>query len=188
MDQYKIVIDENSNIDLISIVDSPAIETLFIALNENVVEEIKLSSIEQRIIMGPVLVPNKKIVRLDDNKNKFTIEFDEDTIKKYAYNFINQSNVNLTNINHKASSVLSRKEVSLSESWIKTSEYDKSNEYYDLPLGTWFVTMKVHNDKIWDKIKKGELRGFSIEAMVNLQKINLSKNKGFYDYMKIFMK
>ena len=51
------------------------------------------------------------------------------------------------------------------ESWIKEGKQDKSNLYgYDLPVGTWFVKMKIENDELWSKIKEGELKGLSIEG------------------------
>ena len=51
------------------------------------------------------------------------------------------------------------------ESWIKEGDQDKSNLYgYNLPVGTWFVKMKIENDEIWERIKGGELKGLSIEG------------------------
>jgi hypothetical protein len=52
------------------------------------------------------------------------------------------------------------------ESWIKEDENDKSNKYgyNDLPIGTWFVSMKVKNDNVWDMVKKKELNGFSVSG------------------------
>ena len=61
----ELILDENqemSGIDAISIVESPAIEEDFIALKSN---EIKLKEIskEKKILMGPLLIPNKPIYR-----------------------------------------------------------------------------------------------------------------------------
>ena len=51
------------------------------------------------------------------------------------------------------------------ESWVKEGDQDKSKLYgYDLPIGTWFVKMKIENDEMWNKIKDGELKGLSIEG------------------------
>ena len=37
---------------------------------------------------------------------------------------------------------------------------------YDLnvPIGTWMVSVKVNNDKVWAQVKAGEVKGFSIEG------------------------
>jgi hypothetical protein len=56
------------------------------------------------------------------------------------------------------------------ESWIKESENDKSNlyGYESIPVGSWFIRMKVAKtptgDKVWEKIKNGVLNGFSVSG------------------------
>jgi hypothetical protein len=57
------------------------------------------------------------------------------------------------------------KGMSVVESWIIEGENDKSKNYgFDLPQGTWMISMKVNNDEIWNKVKLGEVKGFSIEG------------------------
>ena len=53
---------EDSGVEAISIVESPAIESDFVALKN---EEIKLAEIskEKKILMGALLIPNKPIYR-----------------------------------------------------------------------------------------------------------------------------
>ena len=36
--------------------------------------------------------------------------------------------------------------------------------FNDLPKGTWMTKMKINNKDIWDKVKSGELRGFSVSG------------------------
>ena len=43
---------------------------------------------------------------------------------------------------------------------------------YHLPEGTLMAKYKVYNRSIWQRIKSGELRGFSIEAIASLQSVN----------------
>jgi hypothetical protein len=56
--------------------------------------------------------------------------------------------------------------MSVVESWIiDDSKSDKSRLYgFDLPKGTWMISMKVNNDKIWNDVKEGKVKGFSIEG------------------------
>jgi hypothetical protein len=58
------------------------------------------------------------------------------------------------------------KDVYVIESWIKEDDNDKSTKYgYEsLPVGTWFVSMKIRSDEVWQKIKRGELRGYSVSG------------------------
>jgi hypothetical protein len=61
------------------------------------------------------------------------------------------------------------KDVYVIESWIKEDQNDKSNKYgfENLPVGTWFVSMKVNNPEIWSKVKDGQLNGFSVSGFFN---------------------
>lgn len=70
------------------------------------------------------------------------------------------------------------------ESWIKEDKKnDKSSSYgfNKLPIGTWFVKMKVNNPEIWDSVKEGKVRGFSIEGYFTDRLIEQSKPKDIID-------
>ena len=55
---------------------------------------------------------------------------------------------------------------------------DKSRLYgYDLPKGTWMVSMKINNDELWNKIKAGELKGLSIEGYFTDKMENMSERE-----------
>ena len=57
--------------------------------------------------------------------------------------------------------------LSVVESWIKEDDkFDKSSQYgfNKMPIGTWFVKMKIDNEEVWEKVKNKEVRGFSIEG------------------------
>ena len=75
--------------------------------------------------------------------------------------------------------------VYLTESWIiEQSAKDKSNLYgFTLPVGTWFGVYKVENEDVWNKVKDGSFRGYSIEGMFEHRKsdIKLSLEKGIDD-------
>ena len=77
-------------------------------------------------------------------------------------------------------------DVTFVESWIKEDDtHDKSLKYgFDLPNGTWFAVMKVENNETWQKVKNGEVKGFSIEGNFDLEKINLSNNMSFKEQFR----
>ena len=67
-------------------------------------------------------------------------------------------------------------DVSFVETWIKEDDvHDKSVLYgFDQPIGTMFAMQKVKNDDVWnDYIKTGKVKGFSIDGVFDLEKINL---------------
>jgi hypothetical protein len=153
--------DEQSGIDAISVVMSPAIESNFIHLSKH---EILLKEVdaEKRIIMGAALIPNKQIYRKNEKtKDEYYIYFSEATIRKASELFLMNANQNNSTLEHNEK----LKGLSVVESWIIEGENDKSKNYgFDLPQGTWMISMKVNNDEIWDKVKLGEVKGFSIEG------------------------
>jgi hypothetical protein len=153
--------DEQSGIDAISVVMSPAIESNFIHLSKYEVE-LKEVDAEKRILMGAALIPNKQIYRKNDKtKDEYYIYFSEATIRKASELFLINANQNNSTLEHSQK----LKGMSVVESWIVEGENDKSKNYgFNFPKGTWVISMKVNNDEIWDKVKLGEVKGFSIEG------------------------
>ncbi len=153
----------------ISLVESPAIEEDFVALSkEEEVIEVKLSEDEKHIVYGAVLVPEKDIYR-NNGENEFYISFSKESIEKMSQDFMKEYRQYEVKTDHDKIA----DEVCVVESWIKTDLFkDKSvalglNE--TLPVGTWFCGMKVNNIETWERIKSGELKGFSVESMIHLE-------------------
>ena len=164
MEIIELLIDENkieSGINAVSVVESPAIEENFVALKKHEVE-LKEVDGEKRILMGAALVPNKQIYRKNGDK-EFYIYFSEDTIRKASELFLMRANQNNATLEHEKKML---EGMSVVESWIIEDEkQDKSAKYgFNLPKGTWMISMKVNNDEIWNKVKAGEVKGFSIEG------------------------
>jgi hypothetical protein len=160
----ELVIDENdetSGIDAVSVVHSPAIEENFIALKKHEVE-LKEIDAEKRILMGAALVPNKHIYRRNEKDEEYYIYFSEKTVRKASELFLMRSNQNNATYEHKDK----LEGLSVVESWIIDDEKsDKSRLYgFDLPKGTWMISMKVNNDDVWKDVKEGKVKGFSIEG------------------------
>jgi hypothetical protein len=161
---YEAMFNEGDEIQLISLVDRPAIEREFVAFSE---EEkiVNYFNEDQQIIVSPVMIPDKLILRYNDKVGNFYTMFSKETIEKIRYQYAKDNNFNKTNLNHKDSI----DGIIMLESWIKESNDDKSNNYgfNDLPIGTWFATYKVDNKEVWSKIKEGKINGLSIEGYIS---------------------
>ena len=153
--------DEQSGIDAVSVVESPAIEENFVALSKHEVE-LKEVDKEKRILMGAALIPNKKIYRVNAKKEEYYIYFSEDTVRQAMELFFKNGNQSNATYEHKDAV----KGMTVVESWlIEDSEKDKSTLYgFSLPKGTWMISMKVDNDEVWNDVKAGKVKGFSIEG------------------------
>lgn len=121
---------------------------------------------DKRIVVGAAMVPHKMIHRYDAFGNIYYVFFSKASIKKMAEKFLRQKRTDETSIEHNGKKLGSNR-VYVTESWVSEDpEKDKSAAYgFNLPAGTWFVSMKVEDPKIWKMIKSGELTGFSVEGL-----------------------
>lgn len=166
---------KNKGVYGISLVENPAMEGLFIALSK---DEIQLKEVdkEQRILMGLVLEPNKPIYR-NQNGEEFNIVFNEETIKDLSYGFFKNNNHANSTIEHDVKQNIQG--VTFTESWIvENPDIDKSTNFgFKYPKGSWVAVMKVDSEEVWnDYVKTGKVQGFSIDAMLSLEEVNLKSN------------
>ena len=153
--------DEAIGVEAISVVENPAIESDFIALNN---QEIKLAEIdkEKRLLMGALLIPKKPIYR-KSGEDEYYIFFSEKTVAKASQMYLQNGNQSNSTLEHDAQ----LKDLTLVESWIvEDKQKDKTALYgLDVPVGTWMGSVKVENDEIWNNyVKTGKVKGFSIEG------------------------
>ena len=168
--------EDNQGVYAISLVNDPAIGVNFITLSNQ--KELKLATVneEQRILMGAILIPEQPIYRNQDGK-EFNIVFPKETIKQVQQNFALKGYQNNSTLEHSGEQI---ENVTFVESWIKEDEvHDKSVHYgFNEPVGTWFGLMKINNDVIWNEyVKTGKVKGFSIDGVFDMQKINLNNEQ-----------
>jgi hypothetical protein len=175
---YKMFIDEedqDSGVFAISLVENPAIESNWIYLSKQHKIELATVNNEKRLLLGPVLIPNKQIPRVDETTGEeYDIVFDEAVIEKAAQLYMQRQHNNDATLEHDQTI----EDISIVESWIVAdSKADKSNAYnLSYPKGTWIVMAKVNNDEIWnDYVKTGAVRGFSLEGLFGHNLVQASK-------------
>ena len=152
----------------ISLVDKPAIEENFIYFNE--VKKIEMfSNEEKKEVVGPIMIPNKEILRFSPDMGYYYVRFTEDTIRDIMYKYSKEGLFNAFGVNH----AYDTDDVVMLEVWMKESNNDKSTDYgYDLPNGTVFVKAKIESDELFAAIKSGEINGFSIEIKADIKPTN----------------
>lgn len=136
---------------------------------------------EKRIIVSPIMIPGKEIIRYDMNNEPYYVVFTAETIREIAMRYMKQARTNDTNINHISSADAGSY---LYESWLVETDSDKAITKYgfDVPIGTWCGTFRIDDDKVWAKVKAGELRGVSVEgAFIAAEEL---ENKKVYDKIK----
>lgn len=191
---YEISFNENEDLGMtaISFVDYPAICNNFVWYGKG--EQAEMPALylnrEKHEVVSPILIPNQLILRISPDGQKYYIRWSKETIEKVARQYLlNQYNNNFTYMHSWFDTEEGDYEESfisgvyMLEMWtIDDVKNDKANKVYGyhLPEGTLMVRLKVHSNKLWQKIKSGEVKGLSIEAfipVVEAGKISYSKNK-----------
>lgn len=172
---------EDENIDecfALSLVENPAIEADWVYFSEQK-KEIKFATVDgdKHLIVAPVLIPDKKIYRIDEKTGEeYYVFFTKETIQRLAQNYLKNGYQNKATMEHQKNI---DGEVTVVESWVSDSATrDKSAMYFNrsFPAGTWFVTFKVNDDKLWnDYIKTGVVKAVSIEGIFSHSLVKASR-------------
>ena len=170
---YRVIVnadDDLTGVYAVSLVDSPAIEVDWIKLGK--VEDFFFSvNKDKQMLFGPLLIPNKLILRKSADGEMFNIMFDAETIQIIADKY-NENKINdIFNFQHSDKGV----NAVLLQNWI-TGKNDKSHDYgFDLPEGTWFAGVKVKDEEFWmNEVKTDKVKGFSIEVKADVELIKMT--------------
>lgn len=187
---FELIIDgelEMEGVNAISFVDHPAIERNWMAFNKEYPTEYKFIEEEDKfLVTGPCMIPNQKIRRIDDLGREFFVFFSRETIAKCNELFFKRNQHNQSNVNHSPFMIDG---VTAVESWlIVDSSNDKANAmgFNDFEVGTWMVTFKVSNKALWQAIKAGEVKGFSIEGFFIEQAVSMGYEKRYDEVQLLF--
>lgn len=177
MDIYKI--DETKEIEMIvnSFVSEPATEKEWLYFSKNK-KQLNFYDNEKQIVTSVVMLANTPIYRNDDGY-EYKLVFTPEAIKKMAFDYFSKNGFNKISIEHDGSVI--EGSAILLESYFVDDNKKAPEKFGVLPKGTWIVSYKVVDKKIWDMIKNKKLRGFSIEVLADLKKLKLkyknNKNK-----------
>ena len=118
---------------------------------------------DNQLIVGPLLIPDKLIFRMDENGDPYFVYFSKDTVTQIANKMMRSKLLDQVNLEHNPEDKVDGYMV---ESWIITdTKNDKSNAYgFNYPEGTWMGMYKIDNSSDWKKVKDGQVTGFSIEG------------------------
>jgi hypothetical protein len=158
---YSLVVndEEGTGVDFVALVNAPAIERNFQAFNNRM----KFTSNEEkRLVTGPLMIPDSMIFRRDEKFGEYYVTYTAETIKKIAEKFMQNQYISNVNTEHKTPI----KDVFMIESFITDADRGivTPKGFEDCPEGTWFGTYKVNNEDVWNQVKDGTFKGFSVEG------------------------
>jgi hypothetical protein len=166
-------VDSDMEVDYVALVDRPAIDKNFLAFNENTKQmTFAIQDEDEQIITGALMLADKPIYRNDEN-GEYYVVFTKETIKQIAQKFFAkgyQSNVNLM---HDSGQQLQG--LTMFESWITDSKrgIQAMKGFEDVPDGSWFGSFKVNNPEVWQMVKDGKVKGFSVEGLFSYKKADI---------------
>jgi len=124
------------------------------------------ASQDQQIVVGPLLVPNKKILRVDEDGSPYDVFFSEETVRTIGMGMMRDKLLDQLNLEHDPNQPV---EGFMMSTWfVEDPKMDTSRAYgfREMPKGTWFGMYKVLDSEVWKKVKNKEVTGFSIEALL----------------------
>jgi hypothetical protein len=183
---YELLIndEDESGVDFIALVDDPAIKKGWQAFNSVQSMTFKADT-EKRIISGAAMIADLPILRRRNDGSEYYVMFKADTIKSIVEKFFKNQYSNNFNIMHRKN--ILAEGVYLIESMLIDSERGIKTPlgFDELSEGSWFISCKVDNDKVWeDYIKTGVFSGFSVEGEFTQKKVSHA-NKQLDEIMAI---
>lgn len=165
----------------ISLVDLPAVESDFVYFNkQDKVMKFNIENEEQRMVTGVIMRANFNIYRYDEEFGEYYIKYSPETIKIMAEKMMSDGTFNNINIMHMDGTDVEG--VNLVELFIKDTEKGiNPSNFDDIENGSLFATYKINNDMIWNEIKNGTFRGFSLEGIFDFDKVELRKQNNNYN-------
>lgn len=125
--------------------------------------DFQIQNNEKRLISGPVMIPNKLMFRKGRNgEEDYYVYFDKQTIKKFKEKFGWNRSITFQHKDEITGTSI------LMDSWLFGDEKDNDCGIGGLKQGSWCMTYKVVSEKLWNYIKSGEVKGFSVEILVSV--------------------
>lgn len=162
------ILDEDSGMIKISLVDDPAVMSNFQAFDaQKKLLMYEVADEEKRLVRGVVMRADFPIFRRDKEMGEYYIIYKADTIRQMAEKYLVENRQNNINLMHEADSDVDG--VKMVQFFIKDSAAGVSPANFDeIADGSLFGEFHVTNDEVWDQIKNGTYKGFSLEGVFDL--------------------
>ena len=162
------ILDEESGMLKISLVDDPAVMSNFQAFDSHKkMLMYEVADEEKRLVRGVVMRADFPIFRRDKEMGEYYIIYKADTIRQMAEKYLVENRQNNVNLMHAADSDVDG--VQMVQFFIKdTSAGVAPANFEEIADGSLFGEFHVTNDEVWEQIKDGTYKGFSLEGIFDL--------------------
>lgn len=159
---------EGDGVLRVSLVDDPAVQSQFEYFRAQAPALFAVQDEEKRLVRGVVLRADYPIYRRDnDGDPGYYVTFGAGVIREAAEKLLAEGRANEVNLMHEDGSDVEG--VQMVQLFIKDSARGIDPEGFDgVADGSLFGEYHVTNDEVWDEIKAGTFRGFSVEILYHL--------------------
>lgn len=162
---YDATLGEDGGMLRISLVDAPAVMADFVAFaKQKPVQMYRIEDEEQRRVLGVVMRADFPIYRRDEKLGEYYIICRADTIREMAQKYLAEGRQNNVNLMHQGADV---EGVEMVQYFIKGKGLQPEG-FEDIADGSLFAEFHVLDDAIWEKVKDGTYKGFSLEGYFDL--------------------
>ena len=162
-----IISDAETGMFKISLVDDPAVMSNFQAFDkQNIPQMYAIQDEEKRLVRGVVMRADFPIYRRDDKMGEYYIIYKADQIRIMAEKYLAESRQNDVNVMHRKDSDVDG--VQMVQYFIKGDGVSVEG-FDECADGSLFAEFHIINDDIWDEIKAGTYKGFSLEGVFDMQ-------------------
>ena len=164
-----IVTDDGLGMEKISLVDDPAMESNFqFFANEEDRFKFSVQNEEQRHIFGVIIRADHPVLRLSAEGFPYYVTFSKETIKTIVQKYFREGRQNNFNLMHTPGTDVDS--VEMLQAFIKDKDRGIDPKgFEDIEDGSLFGEFKVLDDTIWEDIKAGKFKGFSMEIFYDIE-------------------
>ena len=161
-----IISDAETGMFKISLVDDPAVMSNFQAFDkQNIPQMYAIQDEEKRLVRGVVMRADFPIYRRDDKMGEYYIIYKADQIRIMAEKYLAESRQNYVNVMHRKDSDVDG--VQMVQYFIKGDGVSVEG-FDECADGSLFAEFHIVNDDVWNEIKAGTYKGFSLEGVFDM--------------------
>ena len=153
--------DDSVGMFVISLVNEPAVEKDFYVFSDDKkVLTYKVTNVEEQKVFGLVMAADKAIYRVDETGYEYYITYSKETIALMAEKYFKNGLQNNVDTNH---NFQLEQGITLTQMFIKNTEKGiNPTGFEDINDGSLFAEFHIENKEVWDNIKNGTYKGFSL--------------------------
>lgn len=167
---------EDEGMFCISLVQDPAVKADFLAFDKDKeLLKFTVENEEKRLVRGLVMAADFLIYRRTATGHEYYVQYSPEAIRIMAEKYLKDGFQNNVDTEHNFKLV---EGVNMVQFFIKDVENGINPKgFEDYKDGSLFAEFKVNNDEIWEEIKKGTFKGFSLAGVFENVETELSSQE-----------